>query len=365
MRSLKSIYQQFQTEGTFATANPFGSGHINDTYLATTVETECPNYIIQRFNGNIFKNIPALMNNIVLITEHIKNKLRQELHANLQRECLTVILNHQQQAFYQDADNQYWACYLYIDNSLTYDLAKTTQHAYEGGKILGRFLNFVSDFPQHLLHETLPNFHNVQFRLQHFTEALSIDSLKRATSARVEIDFIEKQAENMQYILRLGQQNQIPQRIIHNDTKFNNILFDTQGNGLCMIDLDTVMPGYIHYDYSDAIRTIANNATEDEADLTKIEFNLDLFKAFTQGFLPAIKHAISTKEIEALAPATALLPFMIGLRFLTDYLNGDIYFKTHFPLHNLQRARAQLQLVKSIQTKMPQIKDIIESLAIT
>lgn len=359
MKYFANIFKQFQTEGSLMSMEPFGSGHINDTFLAVTAQKDCPDYIFQRFNQHVFKNIPALMNNILLVTDHIKNKLQQMSQADMRRECMTVILNQHGQPYFCDPENHYWVCYLYIEKTQTFDIVENKHQAFEGGRILGRFLNFLSDFPHHLLYETLPNFHNIDFRLQHFLQVLEEDPRQRATLAREEIAFVQQQADAMKHILKLGQAGQIPLRTIHNDTKFNNILFDEAGRAVCVIDLDTVMAGHIHYDFSDALRTIVNTAAEDEKDLTKINMNIHFFKAFSQGFLQEISTSLTSLEIENLAPATPLLPYMIGLRFLTDYLGGDPYFKIKFPEHNLQRARAQFKLTTRIQAEIPKLQEII------
>jgi hypothetical protein len=358
--SLNNIFQQFQTEGFFANAAPFGTGHINDTFLISTVDKTTPNYILQRINHTIFKNVPALMNNIVLVTQHLQNKLRPIPNIDLHRECLTVIFTRNQQHYLLDELGHYWVCYRFIDGSKSCDLVQNTKQAYEGGKTLGRFLEFMSDFPCDILHETLPNFHHVGYRLDNFKQALANDSHKRSANSQDEIAFVNAHADEMRYILQLGAAGKIPQRLTHNDTKFNNVLLDEEDNGLCVIDLDTVMPGYIHYDFSDAIRTVANTAVEDEPDLSKIDFNTDLFTAFSQGFLGEVKHSLTTTEIESLAASLPLLPFLMGLRFLTDYLMGDVYYKIHFPEHNLQRARAQFQFISRIYAKMPELSSIIQ-----
>lgn len=356
---LKYLFQQFQTQGTFAHAEPFGSGHINDTFLVQTVEDQSPNYILRRMNSYVFHEIPAVMNNIVLVTNHLQHKLQGFSNVDLQRECLTVIVNHQQQPFVKDEYGHYWTCYLYIDGSKTCDIVTNVKQAYEGGKTLGRFLELVSDMPCHLLHETLPNFHHLDYRLDLFMKALAENNHKRVASCQDDITFVNAHADAMKFVLHLGNSGQIPLRIIHNDTKFNNILLDENDNGLCMIDLDTVMPGYIHYDLSDAIRTVANTCAEDERDISKIQFNTELFSAFCRGFFSEVKHSLTPIEAESLTSSLPLLPYIIGLRFLTDYLMGDVYYKIHFPEHNLQRARAQFQFVRRIQEKMPELSAII------
>lgn len=353
---LKNIFSQFKTTGTFQSATPFGSGHINDTYLVKTAEPNESDYILRRINHHIFTTPHALMNNVVLVTQHIHNKSKQPDKA------LNVILNHQQQPIVNDSEGNYWTCYVYIENSYSHDVVKNSKQAYEGGKLIGRFLEMLSDLPAEHLNETIPNFHNLEFRLQNFEKALHENLFNRALLCQNEIDFIRTQAEEMNLVLSLTKQGKIPLRAVHNDTKFNNLLLDKNDSGICVIDLDTVMPGCVHYDFSDAARTIANSSTEDEKDLTKISFDMKLFTAFCNGFLHECKNLLTHEEINTLAHAVPLMPFIHGTRFLTDYLSGDHYYKIHFPEHNLQRARAQFQLVRCMQEKMTEMNNIIQQI---
>lgn len=360
--SIIAVFNQFEILGTFDHAHPFGTGHINDTYLVKTKETHAPNYVLQRINHFIFPNVPALMNNVVLVTEHIQKKLRVNSQSNIERHCLTLIMSQTNCPYVQDTEGYYWACYLYIEGSKSLDLVANAKQAYEGGKMVGQFLDLLNDFPPALLHETLPAFHNVELRLNQFTETLNANSMNRRRNCADEIAFVHTHADQMQLILRLGKSGKIPLRSTHNDTKFNNILLDEQDNGLCVIDFDTVMPGYIHYDFSDAIRTVANTAVEDEKDLYKIDFNIDLFASFCRGFIGEVKHTLTSFERESLAASIPLMPFLMGLRFLTDYLAGDTYYKIQFSDHNLQRARAQFQFIRCIQRKMPKIESILNQI---
>lgn len=349
---LQPIFSQFQTSGTFLNAAPFGSGHINDTYLVKTKEQDAPDYILRRINHQIFTEPHAMMNNVLLVTQHIRSKL-------------TVILSNDQQPIVMDNSGNYWTCFLYIPDSYSYDIVKNQKQAYEGGKLVGNFLEMLNDFPAEKLHETLPNFHNIEFRLNNFNLALQEDAFNRAQLCQNEILFVRELAEEMKLVLTLAKSGKIPLRVVHNDTKFNNLLLDENDLGLCVVDLDTVMPGYVHYDFSDAVRTVANSSAEDEKDLTKINFNMDLFSAFCRGFLQECKHRLTQDEINSLAPAVPLMPFIHGTRFLTDYLSGDTYYKTHFSGHNLQRAKAQFQLVKCMREKVDEMDSIIRCHAST
>ena len=359
---LNNIFSQFETTGTFHSALPFGSGHINDTYLAKTTEQHNPDYILRRINHKIFTTPHELMNNILLVTQHLRTKLSHNTNKNLTRECLTVILNHQQEPIVIDKEGNYWTCYLYIPDSNSHDIVKNPKQAYEGGRLIGRFLEMLSDFPAEKLHETLPQFHNVEFRLDNFEHALQEDAFNRAQHCQKEITYVRDLAEEMQLVISLGKQGKIPLRVVHNDTKFNNLLLDNKDNGLCVIDLDTVMPGYVHYDFSDSVRTVANSCAEDEKELTKINFDMALFTAFCHGFLQECRENLTAEEINSLARAVPLMPFLHGTRFLTDYLSGDSYYKIHFPEHNLQRAQAQFQLVRRMQEKTAEMNNIIQQI---
>jgi Ser/Thr protein kinase RdoA (MazF antagonist) len=359
---LKQLFSQFNTQGTFNNARSFGSGHINDTYLIKTTEDHFPDYILQRINTQIFTNPQALMKNILLVTQHIKTKLNALSHIQINRKCLTIISSTQDLPYTVDSQGNYWACYLYIADSNALDNATNTKQAYEGGKLIGRFHELVSDLDANQLHITLPRFHDVEFRIDNLKHAISSNTLNRAQICHKEIKFVESQADKMMQIMKLAKQQKIPLRIVHNDTKFNNLLLDADDNGLCVIDLDTVMPGYIHYDFSDAARTIANSTAEDEKNLNNINFDLILFKAFCTGFLSELGQTLTDEEINSLGIAVPLMPFLHGIRFLTDYLMGDKYYKIHFPNHNLQRAQAQFQLVRCMLDKMPDIQFIIQEL---
>ena len=358
--NVAEVFKHFQVKGDFLEAQPYGSGHINDTYLVRT-QQHAPDYILQRVNHNIFKNVPMLMDNIVRVTEHIRHKLMQLPGHNPARETLTVIRAIDDKPYYQDPEGNFWRLYIFIDHCQTYDIVDSPAKVFEGGRAFGQFQNLLADLPGGPLFETIPNFHNIALRLERLEKAALEDVAKRSHEVKAELDFVRELSDSMQTILKLGQAGKIPQRVTHNDTKFNNVLIDNAtGKGLCVIDLDTVMPGYVQYDFSDSIRTATNTAAEDEKDLSKVSMNLELFSAYTRGFLSQVKSALNETEIAQLAPCASLLPYTIGVRFLTDYLEGDHYFKTHFPGHNLQRARAQFQLTRSIKSQLPQMHAVVE-----
>jgi hypothetical protein len=361
--NLPDVAANFSIKGTFAHARPFGSGHIHDTFLLQTSEHNCPDYILQRINHAIFQDVPRLMENIVRVTGHIRAKLKAIPGANPEREVLTVIPSTDGRSFHLDSNGNYWRCYLFIDRHRCCDLVDSPERACEGGKHFGRFMRLLADFPDPPLHETISGFHNLEIHLQRFFANLQADPVCRAGEIAIEIAFVQERAEAMKRILRLGQAGRIPLRITHNDTKFNNILFAEQGGGACIIDLDTVMPGYVHYDFGDAIRSGCNRASEDEPDLERVGLDIALFAGYAKGFLASMHGCLAEEEILHLAFSAKLFAFLIGLRFLSDYLAGDRYFKINYPGHNLQRARVQFRLLESMERQFTQMEDIISNLA--
>lgn len=359
---LKDIFGYFDTEGTYLKGEPYGSGHIHDTFRIETLEADKDDYILQRLNNKIFKNIPELQHNIERVTVHLRNKLREIPGSNIKRECLKLIPSHEGKTWIVDKDGNYWRMYIFISNHHSYNFVDSPDKAFEGGKAIGRFQAMLSDMPAPPLFETIPWFHNIEKRLKTFNEKVSEDPVGRVGSVRAEIDMVLERAEEMKIILKLGDEGKIPLRITHNDTKFNNILLDENDKALCVIDLDTVMPGYVHYDFGDAIRTAANTASEDENELSKVKMDITLFKAYAEGYLSETVKTLNDVEKEYLAFAPRLITYTIALRFLTDFIDGDNYFKIHHKLHNLQRARAQLQLVLSMEEQYEEMKSIIRKL---
>jgi hypothetical protein len=360
-KDLSVIVDQFHIQERFLSAMPYGSGHINETFWVKTHPPGSESYILQKINHRIFTNVPKLMENICRVTSHLRSKILAE-GGNPKRECLTVISTPSGQPFYQDPEGNFWRMYIFLEKTLGIDIVETPQQAAEGGKAFGKFQRFLADLPGGPLFETIPHFHDIDARLSKFKATCQEDPSNRLKEVSAEVDFILDLAPELREVLLLGNSGQIPVRVTHNDTKFNNVLLDENDHGLCVIDLDTVMPGYLHYDYSDSIRTATNTAAEDEADLSKIDMNLDLFEAYTKGFLSEVGPTLNAAEWATLGRSAKLLPFIIGLRFLTDYLDGDHYFKIKFPRHNLQRARAQFQLTRKIISHEPHILTYIKSL---
>lgn len=360
--NLKEIFDLFKTDGSFLKGEPYGSGHIHDTFKIEISDLDNDDYIIQRLNNKIFRNIPQLQNNIERVTIHLRNKLSQIPGSNIKRECLQLVQSKQGQSWITDSDGNYWRMYIFIKNHRSYNVVDTPDKAFEGGKAIGRFQAMLADMPGGPLFETIPWFHDIGKRLETFNQKIKDDPAGRVEKVRDEISDVLKRAEEMKIILKLGSEGKIPLRITHNDTKFNNILLDENDKALCVIDLDTVMPGYVHYDFGDAIRTATNAAPEDETDLSKVVMNINLFKAYAEGYLSETIGTLNSVEKEYLAFAPKLITYTIAVRFLTDYIDGDNYFKIHHEHHNIQRARAQLKLVKSMEEQYADMKNIIKKL---
>jgi hypothetical protein len=360
--SLKEVFGKFQTDSPFESATPFGSGHIHDTYLVTTTDKSKDKYILQQLNNNVFRNIPQLQNNIERVTSHIRSKLLMRPGSDIRRECLNLVFSHDGRSWIMDEEQNYWRMYIFITNHKSYNIVDSTDKAFEGGKAVGKFQAMLSDMGGEPLFETIPWFHDIEKRLETFFIKVKSDPVKRARVVEEEIKFVIKRAEEMKVILRLGREGKIPLRITHNDTKFNNVLFDENGKALCIIDLDTVMPGYVHYDFGDAIRTAANMASEDEADLSKVRMNIELYRAYSEGYLSETSETLNSVEKDWLAFAPRLITYTQAVRFLTDYLDGDNYFKIHHEHHNLQRTRAQFRLIESMEEQYNEMKEIIARL---
>lgn len=359
---LKEIFYLFKADGTFLNGEPYGNGHIHDTFRIETAEKEKDDYIIQRLNTRVFKNIPQLQDNIERVTLHLRQKLQLIPGADIKRECLTLVPSRDGKTWIIDGAESFWRMYIFISDHRSYNIVDTPGKAFEGGKAIGRFQAMLADLGGRPLYETIPWFHDIEKRLETFDQKVKQDRAGRVKVAAREIRSILDRAEDMKIILRLGSEGSIPLRITHNDTKFNNILLDENDKALCVIDLDTVMPGYVHYDFGDAIRTAANTSTEDEKDLSKVEMDITLFNAYAEGYLAETRNTLNEVEKDYLAFAPQLITYTIALRFLTDYIDGDNYFKIHYEDHNLHRARAQIKLLESMAKQYREMKKIIRRL---
>ena len=351
MIELRNIGNQFLIEGEIIKVSPFGSGHINDTFK---METDNKNYILQRINGNIFHDIPGLMQNITCVSDYLINQIKGE-----ELQVISPVKTKDGKFIHKDSFDESWRVMNFIENSLSLDHVENSEIAFEGGKTYGWFVKMLKDFPINKLKVTIPHFHDIQFRLDNFLKAMETDIRYRVELVPEDIDFVFSRAEEMKIIAELGNEDKIPLRVTHNDTKINNVLFNEENKGICVIDLDTVMPGYSLFDFGDAIRTFANSADEDEKDLHKISLNLEFFKSFSEGFLFETKHILTQEELDHLAFSAKYITFEQGVRFLTDYLEGDHYYKINYLNHNLFRARAQFKLLESMEENYEEMKKII------
>jgi len=355
--AIEDIVSRFRIQGTVITARPFGSGHINDTFRIVTNTGN--NYLLQKINHFVFRNVAGLMNNLVNVTRHLKEKIKAIPGSDPEKEVLTLVENNNNGYYIEDAGGNYWRVFIFLNNTKSYDQVLTEKQAFEGGKAFGRFQALLADLDTKLIVDTIPNFHNIEFRLSNMDKAIAADSTQRLNKVSAEIEFINLHREEMNTVLQLGRAGVLPERIIHYDTKFNNVLLDEHDHVQCVIDLDTVMPGYIAYDFGDAIRTIINSAPEDEPELDLIKLNIPLFTAYTKGYLKQTTNFLTEAEVNSLVNGVLLLPYMQAVRFLTDYLNGDIYYKIHSPWHNLQRTKAQIQLFKKLADAKETLDGII------
>ena len=350
---------QFRIEGEIIHIGRFGSGHINDTFR---VETVHKNYLFQRINNQIFTDVAGLMANTEVVLSHLKGKLAHLGKEAVEKSTLTLIPTLDGNLFYQDGQNGFWRMFILLEETKSYDIVETEAQAYAGGAAFGKFQKQLSDLDPGKLIEILPNFHNIDFRMANLRAAVEANPAGRLHEVNDILTYIYQRELRMQHILLMAQSGSLPLRITHNDTKFNNVLLDQQDRVQCVIDLDTVMPGYVAYDFGDAIRTIINSAAEDERDTDNIKLNIPLFKAYAEGYMSEALEFLTEKEIESLLHAVFLFPYMQAVRFLTDYLNGDTYYKTNYPTHNLVRTKAQLKLVQEMDLQQDKLAAILEEI---
>lgn len=344
---LLNILDQFTLAEKVVSAEPFGNGHINDTLKVTNEKGEIK-YVLQRINHLIFTNVDMLQSNINTVTTHIREKLEAKGENDIDRKVLTFLPTKDGKPYYFD-DDSYWRVCLFIPNSKSYEEV-TPELSYEAGKAFGDFQSMLSDLPEGSLGETIPNFHNMEFRLQQFHDAVKANAAGRLEEVKDLIEEVEKRAEAMCIQERLYREGKLQKRTNHCDTKVNNMMFDADTDKvLCVIDLDTVMPGFVLSDIGDFIRTGANTGAEDDENLDNVNVNMDIFKAYTRGYMETAKAFLSPLEISLLPYGGRLLTYMQTVRFLTDYINGDTYYKIHSPKHNLIRTKAQFKLLQSLE----------------
>lgn len=346
-KEIQSIFDQFEHKFNFQSYIKLTSGHINDTFLIHTDASE--HYVLQCINHKVFKNVPDLISNKVTVSNHLLKKLNYLSPKEIGKKVLCFIKAKNTENFYYTDGINYWNLMPYIERGGTYEVVTNSKMAYEGGKLMGEFLKLTSDLDASKLVEIIPKFHDMSFRLQQYKLAIQSARVDRLKKAELYINWVSKLRNEMQILQNLKETGRIPIRVTHNDTKISNMLFDEKDRGMCVLDTDTVMPGIVHYDFGDAIRTICNMATEDETDLSKVEFNLLFYKSYTKGFLEKMGEVLTPIEIQYLPLAAKTMVFIIALRFLTDYLNNDIYFKTQYSEHNLDRTKNQYKLIQSLE----------------
>ena len=364
MNEFKSIIELFAIEGEVQEIHPLGNGLINDTYKVVTAG-DAPDYVLQRINNAIFTDVEMLQSNIQAVTAHIRRKLTAAGEDDIDRKVLRFIpLKADGRGTCCCVDGKWWRVSVFIRDAYTYETVDPKYSEF-AGEAFGNFEAMLADIPDEL-GETIPDFHNMELRLRQLKEAVSADAAGRLAADSGELHAIlseiDEHAQGMCLAEQLHREGKLPKRICHCDTKVNNMMFDAEGKVLCVIDLDTVMPSYVFSDFGDFLRTAANPVPEDSPDLDKVDFDMSIFKAFARGYIKGTKPFLTPIERKNLPYAACLFPFMQAVRFFTDYINGDTYYKTQYPEHNLVRTRNQLTLFRSALSKVPEMKEFISSL---
>ena len=347
MENLIEIVSKFEISEKVAEVKPMGEGLINDTYKVFVEKTDKPKYVLQRINNAIFQDVDMLMDNINKVTTHLRKKNKNTLQ----------FLKTKDDKLYHFDGGKYWRVMVFVPDSITYQ-AVTPEYSYIAGKSFGEFESLLSDLKEPL-GEIIPDFHNIEFRLKQLRDAVAEDRVGRVKEVQYYLDEIFKREKKMTLGERLFREGKLPKRVCHCDTKVNNMLFDKDGNVMCIIDLDTVMPSFVFSDYGDFLRTAANTSAEDDPNLDNIDFNMDIFKAFTKGYLEGTKDFLLPIEKENLPYAALLFPYMQTVRFLADYINGDTYYKIKYPEHNLVRTKAQWRLFERAEAKESDMKSLV------
>ncbi len=352
---LKDIINNFRVVGKIIDVKHYGNGLINGTFLITCFDGDNKNrYILQMINKNVFKRPDCVMENILKVTEFLRKRVETS------REVLIVVHTLDNGYFCYDSDENLWRMYEFIEDSICLDRPEYLEDFYQAGLAFGKFQRYLSDFSPECLHETIPDFHNTPKRYENFLKAVKEDKLGRADSVREEIEFINNRKEFYSVLIESNKKGDLPLRVSHNDTKMNNVMLDYKTRrALCVIDLDTIMPGFSVTDFGDAIRFGASTAAEDEKDLDKVSMDLNLFEIYTKGFIKGCGGQLPKSEIMLLPEGAKMMTIECGMRFLTDYLEGDTYFKTTYPEHNLDRCRTQLKLVADMEAKWERMKNIV------
>ena len=353
---LQKIASHFALEGDIAAINSLGDGFINDTFIIRTAG-DAPDYILQRKNRNIFPDIPGMMENIRKVTEHIRRRVIAE-GGDPMREAMTVVPTCDGKLYHIDSQGDYWAVTVFIADTVAYNKADSLELARKGGEGIGKFQAQLADFTEPLT-ETIKGFHNIRHRFVQWDEALKRDAAGRVKDLQTEIGWIESRRAEMLDFWKLVEEGTIPTRVTHNDTKINNILFNKEGEVLCAIDLDTVMNSTSLNDFGDAIRSYTNTGDEDDRDLSRVSMSIEMFQAYTEGYLSQRASQLSQPEIDYLAFSARYITYEQVLRFLMDYIDGDLYYKIKYPEHNLVRTHAQYKLLQSMEEQYPTMCRIV------
>jgi len=359
---LQQISKQFQIYGEILHAETCKIGHINETYSATYDQGGTHvRYIHQKINQTVFKDPVSLMDNVVRVTSHLRRKLETLKATDITRRCLTIVPTLDGKSYYKDGNGDCWRTFVFVERVETFESIRSPQQAFQAGKAFGFFQSLLVDLPGARLAETIPHFHHTRKRFQALQKAVQNDHFNRAQAAKREIDFAIKCEPIVDVLLKALASGKIPERITHNDTKFNNVMLDTAtGEAMCVVDLDTVMPGCVLYDFGDMVRTTTSPTLEDELDLSKVRMQMSMFKKLAEGYLSSAGQFLTKSEKSFIAFSGKLITLTIGLRFLTDHLAGDTYFRIHRPGHNLDRSRTQFKLVQSIEKQEDEMQSCVD-----
>lgn len=358
---LPEIAAHFQFEGQFLDAIPHAGGHIHDSFLVRCrIESgQIRLYLLQRLNTHVFRDPQALMENVARVSAHLQRKVLLA-GGDPERQALALIPTQDGEPYLRTPAGAYWRAYHYIRDAPSYERAQSPEHVYQAGLAIGRFQDWLQDLPPRLLHATIPDFHHTPRRFQAFVQAVAQDTCQRAPLVETEIAFARARGARAAALVEAQANGELPLRVTHNDTKLNNILIDAHsGRGLCLVDLDTVMPGLAAYDFGDAVRSVANPTPEDARDLSAVTLDLALFERFTHGYLETARGFLTGSEVESLPLACWMMTYECGVRFLTDFLRGDVYFKTRRPQHNLDRCRVQFKLLEALEQNFEKMVRIV------
>lgn len=364
-QSFAELINRFSVAGTVADAEPYGTGHINDTYCVRLDHRgTITRYILQRINHNVFEAPDKLMSNIVGVTSHIRDKLCQMGHPDIARAVLTVIPTREGLSYYRDDDGNWWRMYIFIEGAQTFDVVQNPEHAFASARAFGTFERLLADYTTPCLYETIPDFHHTPTRFARLENAIINDTCNRAAQVKTEIKFALQNKSMISVLTDRLEMGDLHERVTHNDTKIDNVMIDdVTGTGICVIDLDTVMPSLSLYDFGDCVRSTTCLAAEDEKNLDIVHMDIRLFEALVKGYLSVMSDMLLPREIELLAFSGMLITFENGLRFLTDYLQGDVYYKTHREDQNLDRTRTQFKLVQSMQQQEKEMEACVRQYA--